>query len=208
MNLVLLGAPGCGKGYISNLIIDEYGFTHISTGNLLRENIKNKTDLGAKIERYMNNGELVPDALVLGVLKKALEENKGKNIIFDGYPRTIDQAKELDKLTNIDVVASINVPEDVILDRISSRRVCLGCSAVYSVKDYSKTTCDKCGGEVIQRKDDSREVVLNRLEKYEIQTKPLINFYKEQNKLIDFDNNGDSQKSFSQLKKVIDKYVK
>lgn len=208
MNLVLLGAPGCGKGYISNLIIDEYGFTHISTGNLLRENIKNKTELGAKIESYMNNGELVPDALVLDVLKKALEENKGKNIIFDGYPRTIDQAKELDKLTHIDVVASINVPEEVILDRISSRRVCTACSAVYSVKDYSKNTCDKCGGEVIQRKDDSKEVVLNRLEKYEIQTKPLINFYKEQNKLIDFDNNGDSQKSFSQLKEIINKYVK
>lgn len=205
MNIILLGAPGSGKGYISNLIIDEFGFKHISTGNLLRENIKNKTELGKKIESYMNNGELVPDALVLEVLKKALESSAGQSLIFDGYPRTIEQAIELEKLTKIDMVACINVPEDVILDRISSRRVCTSCSAVYSVKEYTGTTCAKCGGEVIQRSDDTPSVIANRLEKYEIQTKPLIDFYKQKGLLFDFDNKGDSQESFLKLKDMINK---
>lgn len=205
MNIILLGAPGSGKGYISNLIIDEFGFKHISTGNLLRENIKNKTELGKKIESYMNNGELVPDALVLEVLKEALESSAGQSLIFDGYPRTIEQAIELEKLTKIDMVACINVPEDVILDRISSRRVCTSCSAVYSVKEYTGTTCAKCGGEVIQRSDDTPSVIANRLEKYEIQTKPLIDFYKQKGLLFDFDNKGDSQESFLKLKDMINK---
>ena len=203
MNIVLLGAPGSGKGYISNLIIEEFGFKHISTGNLLRENIKNKTELGGKIESYMNAGELVPDQLVLEVLKKALKENEGKDLIFDGYPRTTEQAVELEKLINIDLVACLNVPEEVILDRISSRRVCTSCPAVYSSKDYSKTTCEKCGSEVIQRSDDMPEVVLNRLKKYEIQTKPLISFYKQKGLLFDLDNNGDSKDSFNKLKNMI-----
>lgn len=205
MNIILLGAPGSGKGYISNLIIDEFGFKHISTGNLLRENIKNKTELGKKIESYMNNGELVPDNLVLEVLKKALESSADQSLIFDGYPRTIEQAIELEKLTKIDMVACINVPEDVILDRISSRRVCTSCSAVYSVKEYTGTTCAKCGGEVIQRSDDTPSVIANRLEKYEIQTKPLIDFYKQKGLLFDFDNKGDSQESFLKLKDMINK---
>lgn len=203
MNIVLLGAPGSGKGYISNLIIEEFGFKHISTGNLLRENIKNKTELGGKIESYMSAGDLVPDELVLDVLKNALQENSGKDLIFDGYPRTTEQAKELEKLIKIDFVACINVPEKVILDRISSRRVCTSCPAVYSAKDYSKTTCEKCGGEVIQRTDDMPEVVLNRLKKYEIQTKPLINYYKQKGLLFEFNNNGDSKESFEKLKNMI-----
>ena len=203
MNIILLGAPGSGKGYISNLIIDEFGFKHISTGNLLRENIKNGTKLGKEIESYINKGELVPDSLVLEVLKKALNENIGTSIIFDGYPRTIEQAKELEKLTKIDLVACINVPEEVILDRISSRRVCTNCSAVYSVNDYQSTKCEKCGGDVIQRSDDTPDVVINRLKKYETQTKPLIDFYKQKGLLVDFDNKGESQESFSKLKKVI-----
>lgn len=203
MNIILLGAPGSGKGYISNLLIDEYGFQHISTGNLLRENIKNNTELGRKAQEYMAKGDLVPDSLVLEVLKNAISNNLGKGIIFDGYPRTIEQAKELDKLISIDLVVSINVPESVILERISTRRVCLNCSAVYSANDYNKLVCEKCGGQVIQREDDKEEVVINRLKKYEIQTKPLIDFYKEQNKLINFDNNGESKDSFEKLKNVI-----
>lgn len=203
MNIILLGAPGSGKGYISNLIIEEFGFKHISTGNLLRENIKNKTELGSQIESYMNAGELVPDQLVLEVLKKALDDNAGKDIIFDGYPRTTEQAIELEKLIKIDLVACINVPEEVILDRISSRRVCITCPAVYSAKDYNKKTCEKCGGEVIQRSDDMPEVILNRLKKYEIQTKPLINYYKNKGLLFDFSNNGDSKESFNKLKNMI-----
>ena len=203
MNIILLGAPGSGKGYISNLLIDEYGFQHISTGNLLRENIKNNTELGKKAQEYMAKGDLVPDSLVLEVLKNAISNNFGKGIIFDGYPRTIDQAKELDKLISIDLVASINVPESVILERISTRRVCLNCSAVYSANDYKQSVCEKCGGQVIQREDDKEDVVINRLKKYEMQTKPLIDFYKEQNKLVNFDNNGESKDSFEKLKKVI-----
>lgn len=203
MNIVLLGAPGCGKGYMSNLIIDEFGFEHISTGNLLRQNIKNKTELGQKIESYMNNGELVPDALVLEVLEKALKENAGKSMIFDGYPRTIEQAEALEKLVKIDLVASINVPEEVILDRLSSRRVCTSCSAVYSVKDYKGTTCEKCGAEVIQRSDDTPDVISNRLKKYEIQTKPLIDYYKNKGLLCNLDNNGSSEESFAKLKQII-----
>lgn len=206
MNIVLLGAPGSGKGFISNYIIDNYGFEHISTGNLLRESIKNKTKLGEKVQSYMTAGELVPDELVLSVLKDALNNKKNyKGLIFDGYPRKIAQAEELEKLVNIDLVICVDVPQAVILDRLSSRRVCSSCSEVYSLKLNKDTKCLKCGGEVIQRSDDVPSVIQHRLDKYEEQTKPLIDFYRNQNKLIMLDNSGSSEQTFSALKGILDK---
>ena len=205
MNIVLLGAPGSGKGFLSNLLIDDCGFVHISTGNLLRENMKNKTELGLKIVDFMNNGDLVPDNLVFQVLEKAVEENSGKDIIFDGYPRNIEQAVELQKIAKIDFVFYIDVPEDIILERILARRVCSLCSAVYSIKTYNKSTCEKCGSPVVHRSDDTESVVTNRLKKYNIQTKPLINYYKQKGNLICFSDGGDTYKTFARIKEIIKK---
>ena len=206
MNIVLLGAPGCGKGFVSSMIIDEYGYKHISTGNLLRENIKNKTKLGEKIEKYMTSGELVPDDLVLQVLQDALNRVGSNNIIFDGYPRRVEQAIELDKLCKIDLVINVEVPTDIVLDRLSSRRVCVNCNEVYSIKTYTDKVCAKCGADVVQRSDDNPKVIKNRLKKYEEQTKPLIDFYKKQNKLVGLDNSGNSTKTLSLLKNIINSH--
>lgn len=188
MNLILLGAPGAGKGTQAEVISAKLGIPQISTGNILREAVKNGTECGLKAKSYMESGALVPDEVVIGILKDRIAEDDCKNgFILDGFPRTVPQAEALEAMgVNIDKVLSIDVPDADIQARISGRRVCEKCGASYHV-DFKPTkvdgVCDKCGGNAVQRKDDAPETVIERLKTYHVQTAPLADFYEAKGKL-------------------------
>lgn len=188
MNLILLGAPGAGKGTQAEIISEKLSIPQISTGNILREAVKNGTECGLKAKSYMESGALVPDEVVIGILKDRIAEDDCKNgFILDGFPRTVPQAEALEAMgVNIDKVLSIDVPDADIQARISGRRVCEKCGASYHV-DFKPTKvegiCDKCGGNAVQRKDDAPETVIERLKTYHVQTAPLADFYAAKGKL-------------------------
>ena len=188
MNLILLGAPGAGKGTQAEVISAKLGIPQISTGNILREAVKNGTECGLKAKSYMESGALVPDEVVIGILKDRIAEDDCKNgFILDGFPRTVPQAEALEAMgVNIDKVLSIDVPDADIQARISGRRVCEKCGASYHI-DFKPTKvegiCDKCGGNAVQRKDDAPETVIERLKNYHVQTAPLADFYAAKGKL-------------------------
>lgn len=178
MNLILLGAPGSGKGTLAKNIVKNYNIPQISTGDILRANITFGTELGLKAKAYMDAGKLVPDELVIDLLQQRLEEKDCKNgFILDGFPRTLAQAEALEKIARIDSVIQIDLPFDVIEDRVVNRRICSNCGEIYNATTYDKKECSKCGAPLYQRDDDKLETVRNRLEVYEKQTAPLINFY-------------------------------
>ncbi len=180
MNLILLGAPGSGKGTLAKNIVKNYNIPQISTGDILRANIAFGTELGLKAKAYMDAGKLVPDELVIDLLKQRLEEKDcKKGFILDGFPRTIAQAEALEKIARIDSVIQIDLPFDVIEDRVVNRRICSNCGEIYNATTYDKKECSKCGAPLYQRDDDKLETVRSRLEVYEKQTAPLINFYSE-----------------------------
>ncbi len=189
MNLILLGAPGAGKGTQAEVISEKLSIPQISTGNILREAVKNGTECGIKAKSFMESGALVPDEVVIGILKDRIAEDDCKNgFILDGFPRTVPQAEALEKMgVNIDKVLSIDVEDAAIQARISGRRVCEKCGASYHIQ-YNPTKvdgiCDKCGGNVVQRKDDAPETVIERLKTYHVQTAPLADFYAERGKLV------------------------
>ncbi len=189
MNLILLGAPGAGKGTQAEVICQKLSIPAISTGNIIREAIRNETELGRKAKQYIDEGALVPDAVVISIIKERLSESDCENgFILDGFPRTVPQAQALDDMgVEIDKVVDIEVADEVICSRLSGRRVCKTCSASYHL-DFKPSadgkTCDKCGAELICRKDDEPETVLERLRVYHEQTEPLISFYKERGKLV------------------------
>lgn len=189
MNLILLGAPGAGKGTQAEVICERLSIPAISTGNIIREAIRNETELGRKAKQYIDEGALVPDDVVISIIKERLCEDDCKNgFILDGFPRTVPQAEALDDMgVKIDKVVDIEVADEVICSRLSGRRVCKTCSASYHL-DFKPSadgkTCDKCGGELICRKDDEPETVLERLRVYHKQTEPLISFYKSRGKLV------------------------
>ena len=194
MMLILLGAPGAGKGTQAEVICQRLHIPAISTGNSLREALRSGSELGLKVKSYMDSGNLVPDDIVIGVLKERIAEPDCKNgFILDGFPRTIPQAEALDSMgVNIDRVIDIVVPDEKIVTRMSGRRVCENCGATYHlVNNPSKVAgvCDKCAGALIQRKDDNAETVQERLTVYHNQTEPLENYYEAQGKL--FKVNGD-----------------
>ena len=188
MNLILLGAPGAGKGTQAEVISATLNIPQISTGNILREAVKNGTECGIKAKSFMDSGALVPDEVVIGILKDRIAEDDCKNgFILDGFPRTVPQAEALEAMgVNIDKVLSIDVPDADIQARISGRRVCEKCGASYHV-DFKPTqvdgVCDKCGGNAVQRKDDAPETVIERLKTYHVQTAPLADFYAAKGKL-------------------------
>lgn len=188
MNLILLGAPGAGKGTQAEVISEHLHIPTISTGNIIREALKSGTELGAKAKSYMDSGALVPDEIVIGIIKERLQEDDCQNgFILDGFPRTIPQAEALDRMgVVIDRVIDIEVADDVIARRVSGRRVCLACGATYHV-DYKKPTtegvCDKCGDTLVQRKDDHPDTVKERLSVYHEQTEPLKAYYEKSGKL-------------------------
>ncbi len=188
MNLILLGAPGAGKGTQAEVISEALNIPQISTGNMLREAVKNGTEYGLKAKAAMDSGALVSDDIVIGILKDRIAADDCQNgFILDGFPRTVPQAEALDQMgVRIDKVLEIFVDDETIKTRVSGRRVCEGCGATYHVLyKPSKTegTCDKCGGKTIIRKDDQPETVLDRLAVYHKQTAPLKDYYEAQGKL-------------------------
>lgn len=191
MRLVFMGPPGVGKGTYAAAISERFGIPHISTGDMIREEIKKGTELGRKLREYVERGELVPDELVTEIVRARLSQEDCKHgFILDGYPRTLKQAEDLDKMTKIDLVLNFVAPDEVIVDRISGRRICRKCGAIYHVKYMPSKVpgvCDRCGGELYQREDDKPEVVLRRLEVYRQQFAPIINYYRERNLIIDID---------------------
>ena len=204
-NIVLLGAPGSGKGTQAAFIAKEYGIPHISTGDIFRKNISEHTALGDLAKSYMDKGALVPDEVVIGLVESRLQESDCKDgYILDGFPRTIAQAEALDKVTKIDVALNFKVPFDVIIERLSDRRVCV-CGATYSAKMLNgETKCSKCGKEVFQRDDDKAETVKARLDVYQKQTEPLIGYYTSKGIIADIDVST-IEGTFEDVKKVLGK---
>lgn len=189
MKLILLGAPGAGKGTQAEIISEKYGIPTISTGNIIRAALKNGTEMGLKAKAYIDAGELVPDDVVIGIIKDRLAEpDCAEGFILDGFPRTIPQAKALDDMgVEIDAALSIEVPDSEIVRRMSGRRVCEKCGASYHVefkKPEVDGTCNSCSGSLVTRKDDEPSTVMNRLSVYHEQTEPLKDYYKSKNKLL------------------------
>ncbi len=192
MFIVLLGAPGSGKGTVGKILAENLKLAHISTGDLFRENLKNETELGKEAKSYMDKGELVPDEITVRMLEKRMEESDVENgAILDGFPRTRNQAVVLDKLleskgNKVNMALNIDVPFDEIVERIANRRNCRGCSAVYNIvfnPPKVEGKCDECGGELYQREDQKPEVVQNRLEVYKNSSEELVKYYEEKNVL-------------------------
>lgn len=188
MKLILLGAPGAGKGTQAEKICEKLSIPAISTGNIIREALKNGTEMGLKAKSFIDAGQLVPDDVVIGIIKDRLAQNDCANgFILDGFPRTIPQAEALDEMgVEIDKVIDIEVPDEKITERMSGRRVCKECGASYHVvykKPEKEGVCNLCGGELVQRKDDHPDTVLDRLKVYHEQTEPLKDFYAKKGKL-------------------------
>ena len=194
MRLILLGAPGAGKGTVAKMLTDIDGSVQISTGDILRAAVKEGTELGKEAQGYMERGELVPDSLIMGIMEERLQQDDCKQgFLLDGFPRTIPQAEELDKLLDrlgitLDGVVNLNVPHEVILDRLTTRRTCEDCGAIYNVKSNPpkvEGVCDKCGGKVVQRADETEEAISKRLDVFNEQTAPLVGYYEKKGMLWD-----------------------
>jgi len=194
MRLILLGAPGAGKGTVAKLLTKMDGSVQISTGDILRAAVKAGTELGKKAEAAMTAGELVSDDLIMGIMgERLLEDDCKAGFLLDGFPRTIPQAEALkvllDKLAiKLDGAVNLNVPRDVILDRLTTRRTCVDCGAIYNVKSNPpkvEGVCDACGGSVVQRDDETEEAISKRLDVFNEQTAPLVGFYEKEGMLID-----------------------
>ena len=200
MRIVLLGAPGAGKGTQCKRIVEKYGLLHLSSGDILRRQRAEGTELGKKAARFMDSGALVPDEIIIEMMIKAIEQAPDTGFILDGFPRTVNQAIELDKsLTKaglkIDIIINLEVDVKVIEKRITGRRSCPVCGAVYHIENMKPKVegkCDNDGTELIQRPDDTLEVVANRLDAYYKQTEPLVDYYKKSNAVFDVDANLDA----------------
>jgi len=213
MKIIMLGAPGAGKGTLAEMIQKKYMIPQISTGDLLRDAVKNKTDLGLSAKQYMDRGELVPDDLVLKLLQhRIVKADCIKGFILDGYPRNVAQAKSLEKLgMGIDKVLNFVVPEKIILERLTGRRTCKSCGAIFHIKNIPpkvKGICDKCGGQLYQREDQKPEVIKERLKVYKDQTEPLISFYRKEKILSDIDASTNPEKIFKEIDAVLSKIAK
>lgn len=212
MNIILLGPPGAGKGTQAKLISEKYSIPHISTGDIFRKNISEKTPLGVKAKGYMDKGQLVPDELTIDLVKDRLQQDDCKNgFLLDGFPRTVAQAEALDGFLHADnqsINSSllIDVPQEYILERMTGRRVCNSCGASYHVKfNPSKVEgkCDVCGSELIQRKDDSEETVRERLDVYSKQTQPLIQYYSDKEVLSTIDGTREIKEVFENISDIL-----
>ena len=212
LRTILLGPPGAGKGTQAAKIVEKYGIPHISTGDIFRENIKKGTELGKKAQEYMNRGELVPDDLVIEIATTRLLEDDCRNgFLLDGFPRTVYQAEKLDEFLKahgleLGVVIDIEVGKDELITRLTGRRVCKACGASYHVVNIPPKTegiCDSCGGELFQRADDTVETVNNRIEVYNEQTMPLVDYYKNAGKLAVVDGALSLDTVFAEIVKAI-----
>ena len=207
MNIVLLGAPGAGKGTQAAKLVEKYGFAHISTGDILRAAVKNQTPLGIEAKKYMDAGDLVPDELVIGLVKERLKDDDTKaGFILDGFPRTSAQAvalsTELAELERpLDAALLVDVDKEVIIGRLTSRRVSRDCGYIGTEADE---VCPKCGGEMYQRDDDNEATVRNRLDVYESSTAPLIDYYRGCGLLIEINGDQDPEVVFADVQKALD----
>ena len=212
MKIIMLGAPGAGKGTQAKMIAEKCGIPHISTGDIFRANIKNGTELGAKAKEYMDKGLLVPDELVCDLVVDRIQQaDCEKGYILDGFPRTIPQAEALENALNaieqkLDYAIDIDVPDENIINRMSGRRACVGCGATYHVL-FTPTKvegkCDVCGESLILRDDDKPETVKKRLDVYHTQTQPLIDFYTERKVLVEVDGTQSMDKVFDDIMKIL-----
>ena len=212
MKIIMLGAPGAGKGTQAKMIAEKYAIPHVSTGDIFRANIKNGTELGMEAKKYMDKGQLVPDELTVKILLDRGAQADCKNgYVLDGFPRTIPQAKVLDDALNklnekIDFAINVDVPDENIVRRMSGRRACVGCGGTYHIEHVppkKEGICDVCGQELILRDDDKPETVLNRLKVYHEQTQPLIDFYTEKGVLKEVDGTVDMTDVFAAIVAIL-----
>ncbi len=206
MNIVLLGAPGAGKGTQSAKLVEAFGFKHVSTGDLLRAAVKEGTDLGVKAKGYMDAGELVPDEVVIGLVEELLKADPQASYLLDGFPRTSAQAVSLDGVlaqigTKLDYAVAIEVQNEVVIERVSKRRLCKGCSYIGTADDGDK--CPECGGELYQRADDNADSIRTRLEAYDKSTAPLIDYYRGNGILVSVNGNQDPADVFTAIKEAV-----
>lgn len=208
MKLVFLGPPGAGKGTIAAMVCNEFGIAHISTGDMLREQLKSGTELGLKAKEYIDNGQLVPDGVIIGMVKNRLDDaDCEKGFILDGFPRTVEQAGALDAIVHLDAAIYFEASEEKVLYRVCGRRVCKACGEIHHLRwlKEGQNTCDKCEGSLIIRPDDNEETVRRRLVVYEKQTAPLIGYYKGKNILHTTDANVDVQECYRDVVAIIEK---
>ncbi|MDF0592864.1 adenylate kinase [Methanotrichaceae archaeon M04Ac] len=213
MNIVLLGPPGSGKGTQAKMIAEKYGVVHISTGDILRENVRNGTPLGVEAKKFMEAGKLVPDSLLIDIIKDRLAKDDVKGgWMLDGYPRTMPQAEAMDKILpnlgqKIDVVLNIDVPDEELVKRVTGRRMCK-CGTTYHVQFNPPKTegkCDACGADLYQRADDTEETVKERLQAYHAQTQPLIDYYDKRGIVVTVIGVGDIKEIFGKVAVALDK---
>lgn len=208
MNIVLLGPQGSGKGTQAKMLAEKYNIPHISTGDILRENVRDETELGKKANDYMVKGHLVPDEIVIGMIKERLEQEDAKEgFILDGFPRTKAQAEALEGITSIDYALDIEITDDMAIKRISGRRSCPNCGAVYHVETNppkEDMVCDKDGTELVQREDDKPEAIKKRLQLYHEQTSPLIEYYQDKRVLSEINGEQDIDTVFEDVLETIE----
>lgn len=212
LRTILLGPPGAGKGTQAVRIVEKYGIPHISTGDIFRDNIKRQTELGKKAQEYMNKGELVPDDLVIEIATdRLLRDDCKKGFLLDGFPRTVYQAEKLDEFMQahggkIDHVINLEVDDDLLIFRLTGRRVCKQCGASFHVVNIPPKVegiCDRCGGELVQRADDTEETVKNRITVYKEQTMPLIDYYTKANNITTLDGGAPLDQCFAEIVEVL-----
>jgi len=208
MKLVIFGPPSAGKGTQAQKLSKKYGIPQVATGDLLREQVAKRTPIGLKVKSYLDSGRLGPDDLIVQMIGERVSKPDCINgYLLDGFPRTIGQAKELEKMTDIDLVLNIVVDFESLVDRAVGRRICPKCAAVYNVKSNAPRVegiCDKCGSKLIQRDDDKEETVRNRLKVYREQTAPLVEHYRKKGKIVDIDGSGGIEAVFDRLVAAIE----
>ena len=204
MKIILLGAPGSGKGTLAKKISRDFEIPQISTGDLFRACVKAENELGKKVKSIMESGALVPDEVTIEIVKERLQQpDCKKGFILDGFPRTVNQAKALENISQIDSVILVDLANEIIVERLSSRRTCPNCGEIYSVEDNPEGKCKKCNSKLIQRDDDKPETILHRLEVYEQNTSPLINFYSD--RLFKVSSSGTPEQTYQPVKAFLKK---